>query len=359
MESPAILEELLSLGHETGASDLHLRCDRPAVLRVDRKVAVVEMPAITEEQLHDILKFVEQAQPVAREDHWYQRDFALIHPKWGRYRVNAFIEKNKPALSLRAVKSIIPSLEELNLPTERLTSLTRGLSGLILISGATGSGKSTTLASLLTNLGKQRRAHVITLEDPIEYLLEDNRSMFTQREIGVDTENFVSGLRSALRQDPDVIMIGELRDAETFRIALQAAETGHLVLATTHAASSLQTMERLLEFFPPEQHSAVLRRLADNLRAVIAQKLVPAIKGSVVPAIETLIPGPAVRLWIREANWGKIQGLLEHERSDEGLSFNRDLLRLIREAKISKDTALEHSPNPQALELLLKGISYQ
>ncbi len=352
-----VLDGILELAVENHASDIHIRAGKPAILRINGQLQVIEMEGLSREQVFEILKYLEAQQPGQRRmEGALQKDFALLHPQYGRFRVNAFYERSVPALAFRRVKSHIPSLQELQLPTEPMRSLIRHSQGLILVSGATGSGKSTTLAALLNDMNQTTDNHVVTLEDPIEYLFEDNLSVFTQREVGIDTEDFPQGLRSALRQDPDIIMIGELRDAETFRVALQAAETGHLVISTTHAANSFQTMERILEFYEPSYHEVILRRLSENLRGVISQKLLPGMDGKQIPVMELFKPGPGSRQLIRDADFSKIQDLLEEAGEDGSFSFTADFHRLVSEAKITKGIAMEYCPNPRALEMRLKGI---
>lgn len=355
MEIPHLLEQLLAITVENGASDLHIRSGRTPVLRLQGILQSVEVPALEIETVREIQNWLDSEQPVGvRDPHQLQRDVAIQHAEHGRFRVNIFYERNRPAITFRHVKRDIPPLDNLNLPTDLLRSLLHYPEGLILISGATGSGKSTTLASLLQDMGMRENKHVITLEDPIEYLFTDDHSVFTQREIGIDTEDFPHGLRAALRQDPDIIMIGELRDSETFRVALRAAETGHLVISTTHAGNTSQTLERLLEFCSGDEVG--VRRVSESLRGVVTQKLLPGMFGERFPALEFFRPGVVGREYIYRGDLPRIQDLLEESGEEGSFSFTTDLYRLVKEARITKAVAMANCTNAKSLEMKLKGI---
>lgn len=355
MEIPPLLEQLLTVTVENGASDLHIRSGRTPVIRLHGSLQSVDVPDLEVETVREMQEWLDSVQPVGVKDPYQlQRDVAIQHPELGRFRVSVFYERNRPAITFRHVKREIPELETLNLPSDLLRSLLRYPEGLILISGATGSGKSTTLAALLQDMGKRENKHVITLEDPIEYLFTDDHSVYTQREIGIDTEDFPRGLRAALRQDPDIIVIGELRDSDTFRVALRAAETGHLVISTTHAGNSSQTLERLLEFSTGDEVG--LRRVSESLRGIVTQKLLPGMYGERVPALEFFRPGATSRDYIYRGDLPRIQDLLEESGEEGSFSFTTDLYRLVMEAKITKAVAMANCTNAKTLEMKLKGI---
>jgi twitching motility protein PilT len=250
-----------------------------------------------------------------------------------------------------------PTFEELKLEAAPLIKLAQGKDGILLVCGATGSGKSSTMAAMLNWINQNLDRHVVSIEDPIEYTFTDDKSVFEQREIGIDVPDFALAIRAVLRQNPDIIFIGEMRDRETFETAISAAETGHLVLSTMHAATVQQSLTRLFEFFPPEQLAQARRQVAGSLRGFICQKLIPALEGGGrYAAFEILVADATVRNLLLEGNFDKIQQLLEMGDESGTQSFNRDLYRLIKNAKISKADGLRFSPNPQALDMNLKGI---
>ncbi len=352
-----IFDELLLLAVNNGASDIVIKSDKPGLLRINGGLEEVDMKPIDGE---DALAFVEDSLPDNFRETWEmegQVDFAYFLEQAGRFRVNAFLQRGSVSMVFRHIKSKIPTFEELNLEEGVLTKFALAKDGIVLLCGATGSGKSTTMACMLNWINQTAEKHVVTLEDPIEYNFIDNQSVFNQREIGIDTPNFPKALKAVLRQNPDIILIGEMRDAETFETAMAAAETGHLVFTTLHAASAQQAILRLFEYFPPEKHELVRRKLSESLRGVIVQKLLPSLEeDSRVPVQEIMIADALVRNTIKEGKFDKIQGLLDVSTESGSRSFNRDLLRLVREGKISKGDGLKNSPNPQALEMNLKGI---
>jgi len=286
-----------------------------------------------------------------------QIDFAYTAENIGRFRVNAFHQRGTVSIVFRHIKSRIPTFEDLNLEPDALLNLAKAKDGILLICGATGSGKSSTMAAMLNWINHNYDRHIVTIEDPIEFTFQDDKSVFNQREIGLDVPNFALAIRSVLRQNPDIILIGEMRDRETFETAIAAAETGHLVLSTMHAATVSQSMTRLFEFFPPEQQVQARRQIAGSLRGMICQKLIPSLEGGGRhPANEILNADATIRTLILEGQFERIQSLLESTGDSQTFSFNRDLYRLIKAGKISKADGLRFSPNPQALEMNLKGI---
>ena len=260
---------------------------------------------------------------------------------------------------MRHIKSTVPTFEQLNLgdTANALMKLASAKDGILLVCGATGSGKSSTMAAMLNWVNQTMDKHIVTIEDPIEYTFQDDKSLFQQREIGLDVPNFGLAIKSVLRQNPDIILIGEMRDRETFETAISAAETGHLVFSTMHAATVSQSLTRLFEFFPAEEVVQARRAIAGTLRGFICQKLIPTIEGqSRVPANEILYAEATVRNLILEGQNEKIQALLESNADSSTFAFNKDIYRLIKAGKISKQDGMRFSPNPQQLEMNLRGI---
>ena len=304
--------------------------------------------------------FVDEHVPKVFKAKWEEEgqiDFAYSAEGVGRFRVNAFHQRGLVSIVLRHIKSRVPTFADLNITPEPMLKLAQAKDGILLICGATGSGKSSTMAAMLNWINQNMDKHIITIEDPIEYTFQDEKSLFQQREIGLDVGSFQLAIRAVLRQNPDIILIGEMRDRETFETAISAAETGHLVFSTMHAATVAQSLTRLFEFFPPEEQLQARRAISGSLRGFICQKLIPALEGGGrVPANEVLNADTVVRNLILEGQFEKIQGILEGTGDSSSFSFNKDIFRLIKSGKISKAEGLRFSPNPQALEMNLKGI---
>src|SRR5882757_4832907 len=352
-----IVNDLLKLAVESGASDIIIKSEQPGYLRLGGRLRAVEMDPIT----CDIAQaFVDEKVPRIFKDKWDkdgQVDFAYAADDVGRFRVNAFHQRGLVSIVLRHIKSRPPTFEELKIDSDILIKMAQAKDGILLICGATGSGKSSTMAAMLNWINQNMDKHIISIEDPIEYTFSDDKSLFQQREIGLDVPSFELAIKSVLRQNPDIILIGEMRDKETFETAISAAETGHLVISTMHAATVAQSLTRLFEFFPPDQQVLARRPIAGSLRGFIGQKLIPAPEGGGrVPTNEILYADPTVKNLVLEAQFEKIQGLLEGSADSNSFSFNKDIYRLIKAGKISKAEGLRFSPNPQALEMNLKGI---
>jgi twitching motility protein PilT len=355
-----IVNDLLKLAVESGASDIVIKSEKPGYLRLGGRLRSVEMDPISCEHAQ---AFVDENVPRIFKDRWDkdgQVDFAYAADDIGRFRVNAFHQRGLVSIVFRHIKSRPPTFQELNIESETLIKLSQSKDGILLICGATGSGKSSTMAAMLNWVNQNMDKHIVTIEDPIEYTFSDDKSLFQQREIGLDVPNFEMAIKSVLRQNPDIILIGEMRDKETFETAISAAETGHLVFSTMHAATVAQSLTRLFEFFPPEQIAQARRQIAGSLRGFICQKLIPALEGGGrFAAHEILVADTTVRNLILEGQNDKIQQLLDSGADGMSKSFNKDLYRLIKEGKISKADGLRFSPNPPALEMNLKGIFFK
>jgi twitching motility protein PilT len=355
-----IMNDLLKLAVESGASDVVVKSNKPGYLRLSGRLRPVEMDPIMHEHAD---AWVSEYVPAVYRSNWErdgQCDFAYSAPDIGRFRVNGFHQRGTVSIVFRHIKNRPPTFDELNIDAEVLTRLAQSKDGILLVCGATGSGKSSTMAAMMNWINQNSDKHIISIEDPIEYTFSDEKSVFQQREIGIDVPSFEMAIRSVLRQNPDIIMIGEMRDKETFETAISAAETGHLVLSTMHAATVAQSLTRLFEFFPPEQLTQARRQISGSLRGFICQKLIPAMEGGGrYAALEILTADATVRNLILEGQNDKIQQLLESASDSMSRSFNRDLYRLIKDGKISKSDGLRFSPNPQALEMNLKGIFFK
>jgi len=352
-----IFNDLLRLAVESGASDIVIKSNKPGYVRLSGGLKSVDMDPISTAEAE---AFVEEHVPRVHKKAWNelgQVDFAYSSEGIGRFRVNAFHQRGLVSLVFRHVKSRVPSFEELGLQQEPLLRLAQGKDGILLVCGATGSGKSSTMAAMLNWINQTMDKHIVTIEDPIEYTFIDDKSVFQQREIGLDVPTFELAIKSVLRQNPDIILIGEMRDRETFETAISAAETGHLVFSTMHAATVAQSLTRLFEFFPPEQVIQARRQVAGSLRGFICQKLIPKLEGNGrVPACEILYADATIKGLITEGHFDKIQSLLESTADSNSFCFNKDLYRLVKSGVISKADGLRFSPNPQQLEMNLKGI---
>jgi len=357
MEPVDLFHEVLKLAVENNASDVVAKSNKPAYLRLSGRLKPVDMDPIPGEIVRG---FVEATMPRNLHAIWErdgQVDYAYAKEEVGRFRVNGFRQRGSVTVVFRYIKSRPPNFEELNLMADPLIRLANSKDGILLLCGATGAGKSSTMAAMLNWVNQNLDRHVITLEDPIEYTFTDDKSVFEQREIGIDVIDFPMAIRAVLRQNPDIILIGEMRDRETIETAISAAETGHLVFSTMHAATVQQAMTRLFEFFPSDQILQARRQVSGAVRGFICQKLIPALEGGGrYPAFEILVADSTVRNLLLEGQFDKIQQLLEVGDEVGSQSFNKDLYRLIKAAKISKAEGLRFSPNPQALDMNLKGI---
>jgi len=353
------IDQLLQFAVKHGISDVHLRVGRPAYYRRDGQLVTRKGARILSDA-----QLLEWFTMMASERHQgtflrvAEVDFGYTLPGAGRFRVNVFRERGHMAMVLRHIPEAIPSIDELGLPPV-VQELALSPRGIILITGATGCGKSTTMAAMVDEVNAKRPCHILTIEDPIEFVFADDKAVISQREIGADTANFAQALKSALRQDPDVILLGELRDLETVETALHAAETGHLVLATLHTVNATETIGRLIGMFPPHQHEQIRYQLSSILRAVVSQRLVRTKEGSRVPACEILIHTELVRELIADpARTYELPTVIEQGRDLYGMqTFDQALYELVNANKLSPHEALAHATNPSDLKLRFEGIA--
>ncbi|MDY6912852.1 MAG: PilT/PilU family type 4a pilus ATPase [Planctomycetota bacterium] len=342
---------------KAGASDLHLRAGSPPHIRTKTKIRPSKSKPLTADEVSEMaLELLTPKQKAFFDEHG---SIDVAHELEGadRFRMNIYRQRGSVAISVRRVTRQIPDFESLHLPPV-LGKIAEARHGLILLSGATGSGKSTTIASMLEHINKTRPCHIVTLEDPIEYLFEDKKSLVSQREIGIDVDSFASALKYLMREDPDVVLIGEMRDHETFQAALQASETGHLVFGTVHASSAPQTIGRILDLFPPDSRGLIRQSLAFNLRAIVCQKLLPGIAEGVdrVPAVEILLRNPSVCQLIAEGRETELHDVIRANEQEGMKSFTQSLLELIEKDYVDPKVAYAEAPNADELKMLMKGI---
>lgn len=345
----ARLTELLYQAFSLKASDLHLTVGVPPTFRLDGRLVPGSGGILSP---HDTLALAQEIMTPAEWEE-YQRlgelDFSYSVPKLGRFRVNAFRQRGHHALAIRTVALVPFTLEQLNMPPV-LTELALRTKGLILVTGPSGSGKSTTLAAMIDKINSIRRAHIITLEEPMEFVHRHNQSIVQQREIGTDTKTYASGLRAALREDPDVILIGEMRDLETISIAVTAAETGHLVLSTLHTTGAAQTIDRIVDVFPPYQQNQIKLQLSNVLAGIISQQLLPRRQGpGRVGALEILVATPAICNLIREGKTHQIDSMIQIGAQHGMNTMDQALANLYRQGLISYEQALAHANDPKSL----------
>lgn len=354
--SDSLLRILLMEMIKLEASDLHIKENRPPIFRIQGSLVETDLPELSHQ---DVIAMLNEIMNEQQKDHFFQTkesDFAFSLEDAGRFRTNVFYQRGKISAVLRYVKTHIPSFEELGLPG-CLRDIALRRSGIIILSGATGNGKSTTLAAIIDHINNSTNKHIVTIEDPIEFVHKDKKSLINQREIGIDTESFGISLKHVLRQDPDVIMVGEMRDSSSFNAAVSAAETGHLVLTTLHTDTAPQCISRIMEFFPVEQRDEVRMRLAGTIEAVICQRLVPRSSGvGMVPAVEIMLGSPSVRKLIRENQIHRLRDAIETSKDIGMQTFNQALVKLVNSKHISEEKALAMSSNPEALKMNLKGI---
>jgi twitching motility protein PilT len=339
-----------------GGSDLHLKVGHVPVIRVNRRLVKSEVDAPDVELMNGLLELFLTEQQCKRFEREKDFDVSYVNGDSQRFRVNTFLQQGKVGMVIRRIPDQIPSFKELVLPSimEQVAGYERGL---VLVTGSSGHGKSTTLASLVDHINQHRDCHIVTIEDPVEYTYQDQRSVINQREVGRDTESFYTALKGVVRQDPDVILVGELRDIETFEASLAAAETGHLVLSTMHARDISQLLDRIMAFFPQDQRDLVRMKLAFNLRAVLCQRLLRRSKGKgLIPAVEALVVNSTVRKLILEDKFAKLPQAIKSFTSEGMQTFNDSLAKLVKEGHVTLEEALAKSTNPDELKMMTKGI---
>ncbi|MGW8285032.1 MAG: type IV pilus twitching motility protein PilT [Candidatus Deferrimicrobiaceae bacterium] len=355
------LNDILKTAIKNAASDIHLKVGLPPILRINGKLVPIKVPqSLRSEDLaaiSDRILAVEEQKERFERNH--EVDCSYSVSGLGRFRVNLFLQRGTVGIAIRVISIGALSFGDLNLPKviEKLAMETRGL---ILCTGTTGSGKSTTLASIVDHINHHRSCHILTIEDPIEFLLKDKKSVINQREIGADTSSFAGALKSALRQDPDVILVGEMRDFDTIETAIMAAETGHLVLSTLHTLDAAETINRIIGVFPPYQHKQVRIQLGSILKGVISQRLVPRMDGmGRVPAVEVMINTTRIREYIEDKDkTRKIREAIAQGHVSYGMqTFDQSLMALHKENLISMEEALRQASNPDDFALRVRGVS--
>lgn len=338
------IEELFTLALELKASDIHLSVGSPPMFRINGDLNSLDMDNLTPNDTADYVKKILNDREYEEYSREGESDSSYELTGVGRFRVNVFKKRGNDALVLRTINVKVPTLEVLGMP-EVISKLTDKTRGLILVIGTTGSGKSTTLAAMINEINIKRKGHILTLEDPIEYLHENNKSLISQREIGKDTQSYAKALRSALREDPDVILIGEMRDYETIYIAITAAETGHLVLSTLHTMGAVKTVDRIIGVFPSDQQQQIRLQLASVLEGVISQQLIPDTNGGRVAALEVMIANSAIRNLIREGKPHHIESSIQTGARDGMMTMDSSIMNLYNKGTISRDDALNCAIN--------------
>ncbi|MFH0965073.1 MAG: PilT/PilU family type 4a pilus ATPase [Planctomycetota bacterium] len=355
-EEPRIVTYFRSM-KKLRAATLHVKVGLPPMMRVGEDLRSTQATPLSDEEVrsivYEILNDAQKKEFQAAGD----LDFAYEIENRERFRVNVYRQRGRITVVARRVQTEIPTVESLTLPSA-IEKVATSRQGLVLVTGTTGCGKSTTLAAMIGWINRNRRCSIVTIEDPIEYVYEDDKAVINQREINIDVPSFREALKHILRQDPDVIMIGELRDSESFQAGLSAAETGHLVFGTLHSANVAQTMSRILEFFPPDRETQIRRMLAFNMRAILSQKLLPSTnkEKGMVPAVEILLSTPTVRKLIQESRDRDLPEAIRADSETGMQDFNQSLADLVRRNLVDRKTAMSYSDNPEALQRELSGI---
>ena len=349
------LNGLLARVIELGGSDLHLKVASPAMARVDGELIPLDERLLSESDLETVVMLVTELTPAKREGFYThgELDTAYMADGTGRFRVNGFRQRGAISFAFRFIPKEIPSFERLGLP-HGVQALAQEHRGLVLVTGATGSGKSTTLAAIINAINRSRKHHIVTIEDPIEFVHDDWGCIVNQREVGIDTDSYAEGLRRVLRQDPDVILIGELRDEESAKAALQASESGHFVLSTMHTIDAAETIGRLVEFFPAGKHEMVRQVLAGVLRGVISQRLLPRIEGGRVAAVEVMVNTARIADLIRDGRADEITEAIEDGEFHHMQSFSQHLVQLVLEELVDEETAANAATNRHDFQIAVQ-----
>ncbi|MCR4955939.1 MAG: PilT/PilU family type 4a pilus ATPase [Lachnospiraceae bacterium] len=340
------LEDYLRKAVDEKASDLFIVAGGPVSYKVDGKIKqLTEEKIFPDETKSLICALYEMAKrPMDQYEECGDDDFSFARAGMARFRVNAYRQRGSMAAVIRVVQFDIPNYQDLGIPDE-IMEISRQTHGMVIISGTAGSGKSTTQACIINRINQERSAHVITLEDPIEYLHRDNKCIISQREIAIDTDDYLSALRACLRQAPDVIQLGEMRDFETIRTAMTAAETGHLLIATLHTMGAVNTIDRIIDTFPPQQQGQIRTQLSMVVNTVVSQQLVPDVEGKMVPAFEIMNMNSAIRNMIRDNKNYQIDNVIQTSAADGNISMDQYLINLYQKGRISAETAVAYAAN--------------
>ncbi len=349
-------QKVLQRAVQQDASDIHLKVGSPPYLRVDGQLFPQDSEALVPEMMDEILAVL-----LSDTQHKYflkrgEIDLSYTEKGVGRFRVNVYRQRGNISVVLRRIKAKILSFDQLNLP-EATLKFAEFMRGLVIITGTTGSGKSTTLAAIIDHINDHRQCHVVSIEDPIEYIHNDRKAVVSQREVTIDTESFGAALKSVMRQDPDVILIGEMRDLETFRAAISAAETGHLVFSTLHTTNVMQTIDRIIDLYPSNEQDQIRAQLSINLRAIMCMRLMARADGTGrVPACEIMFMTPGARKLIKDNRVNQLPTAIQQSREDGSQSFNDSLYQLIKNRFITVDDGMLASDNPEELNMMIQGI---
>lgn len=342
------ITELLKFSAKEDASDVHISSGEPPIMRIHGDMRMVEMDPLSAEDVHKFLYEILSDTQRKEFEETHEADFSIDLKDVARFRVNAFIQNRGESIVFRNIPTKIPTFEELNLPSI-LAEITRKPKGLVLVTGPTGSGKSTTLAAMIDLINSEEKGHILTIEDPIEFVHNTKNCLISQRELGPHTHSFGNALRAALREDPDVILVGEMRDLETISLAITAAETGHLVMGTLHTSSAAKTIDRVIDVFPPEQQAQIRTMLSESVNAVVSQCLLKKKGGGRCAAHEIMIGTPAVRNLIREGKTSQINSSIQTGKQHGMVSMDSSLASLYKAGKVEKENIINLITNPNML----------
>ncbi len=345
--------EYLKYMNQRDASDIYITAGLPAMFRIEGATEPYDEPPFTPEDTERIAASTMNEKQKVQFAEEFEQNLALYYPEIGRFRVNIFRQRGCAGLVIRQIKTEIKSLDEMGLPNI-FKDIMMSKRGLVLVVGATGSGKSTTLASMIDHRNANQRGHIITIEDPVEYVHNHKKSVITQREVGFDTHSFYNALKNTLRQAPDVILIGEIRDSETMEDAITFAETGHLAMGTLHANNANQAIERIMNFFPIERHLQIHMQLALNLRAIISQRLIPTVEGKRVAAIEIMLDSPRIKDLIMRGEVGLLKETMAEAYNEGMQTFDQHLMDFYKAGRIDYNNAIANADSPNDLRLKIK-----